>query len=127
MGTTDPPSPKDVNFVFFYKMNAEAFLENAGIAYVIIKPCGLSEDAGNQRELMAGHDDSLFQTGFYMIPRHDVATVAAAALIAPPADQMRFDLCAKQPGTGPGDIPRVLQDALWPWQRTSDSANEIKV
>jgi uncharacterized protein YbjT (DUF2867 family) len=116
MGTTEPPSKADTNFVMFYKLNAEAFIASTGLPYAIIKPCGLSNDPGNQRELMAGHDDSLFNTGFYMIPRHDVAAVAAAALTAPPVDELRFDLCAKQPGTGPGNAQKVLQEALWPWQ-----------
>lgn len=113
MGTTDP---KEGN-IFFYKLNAEAFMEASGVPFAIIKPCGLSNDIGNERELMAGHDDGDLGTG--MIPRADVAGVGAAALAAPPAAAIRFDLCAKAPGTGPGNPEKVLMDALMPWQRSA--------
>lgn len=55
----------------FYKLLAESYLSTAGVAFSIVKPCGLSNDQGNDRLLMAGHDDAenWFSEGFYMIPR----------------------------------------------------------
>lgn len=127
MGLTDPPEPKD-NYVMFYKLNAEAFLESVGVSYAIVKPCGLNEDPAGQRELMVGHDDAepWFDDGFYMIPREDVAAVAVAALTDPPANVLRFDLCAKLPGSGPPKAPKeLLEAALMPWQRPSASTSQV--
>jgi len=118
MGTTDPPSASS-NDVFFYKLNAEAFIESSGVPFVIVKPCGLSEEVGGQRELMTGHDDqeSWFNEGFYMIPRMDVASVVAEAAVNPPSCVLRFDLCAKGPHSGPFDPQQVLRSAMLPWQK----------
>uniref|UniRef100_A0A7S4RVI4 NAD(P)-binding domain-containing protein n=1 Tax=Alexandrium monilatum TaxID=311494 RepID=A0A7S4RVI4_9DINO len=119
MGTTDPPSGKS-NHVMFWKLKAEALLASTGVAYSVVKPCGLSNSPGGERELMVGHDDEepWFSEGFYMIPRADVANITAAALTKPPAGAMRFDLCAKAPGSGPpAPSGRLLEEALLPWQR----------
>eukprot|EP00930_Biecheleria_cincta_P087742 TRINITY_DN76980_c0_g1_i1.p1 TRINITY_DN76980_c0_g1~~TRINITY_DN76980_c0_g1_i1.p1 ORF type:complete len:267 (-),score=47.76 TRINITY_DN76980_c0_g1_i1:69-869(-) len=119
MGTTKPPADNSSD-VMFYKLNAEAFIESSGVPYSIIKPCGLNEEAAGNRLLMVGHDDSesWFSQGFYMIPRADVAAVAAASLAEPVSDALRFDLCAKGPGSGPPmPAKQLLEAALMPWQR----------
>lgn len=119
MGTTEPPADNS-NDVMFYKLNAEAFIESSGVPYSIIKPCGLNEEAAGNRTLMVGHDDSesWFSQGFYMIPRADVASVVAASLTEPVSDALRFDLCAKKPGSGPPmPAQQLLKAALMPWQR----------
>merc|ERR1712013_16121 len=106
--------------ILFYKLNAEAFLASSGVAFAIIKPCGLAEDPAGQRELMVGHDDTepWFSEGFYMVPREDVAAVAVEALESPPADNLRFDLCAKLPGSGPpASAQKLLEQSMYPWQR----------
>lgn len=125
MGSTDPPKA-NTNDVLFFKLNAEAFVESAGVPYAIVKPCGLNEDPMGQRDLMVGHDDSedWFSHGFYMVPRADVAMVTAAALVDPVSDALRFDLCAKNAGSGPPKTSReLLTDALWPWERHISSAS----
>merc|ERR1712187_626482 len=103
------------NGVFFYKLNAEAFVESAGVPYTIIKPCGLSTDAGAQREILVSPDsdaEDWFTKGFYMIPREDVAAMAVAAMTTPANDAMRFDLCAKKSGSGPPKpSTELLKDA----------------
>eukprot|EP00931_Biecheleriopsis_adriatica_P078901 TRINITY_DN52317_c0_g1_i1.p1 TRINITY_DN52317_c0_g1~~TRINITY_DN52317_c0_g1_i1.p1 ORF type:complete len:277 (+),score=67.90 TRINITY_DN52317_c0_g1_i1:47-832(+) len=119
MGTTEPPAGNS-NDVMFYKLNAEAFIESSGVPFSIVKPCGLNEDKAGDRELMVGHDDgeTWFSQGFFMIPRADVASVTAASLTEPVADAMRFDLCAKGPGSGPPPAAKqLLEAALLPWQR----------
>lgn len=117
MGTTTPPT--SANKVFFYKLLAESYVSSVGVPFSIVKPCGLCDDAGGERHLMAGHDDSenWFSEGFYMIPRADVANVTAMAMLHAPADAMRFDLCAKGPASGSSDFQELLQAALLPWQR----------
>jgi len=117
MGTTEPPDATS-NAVMFYKLTAEAFLAGAGVPFAIVKPCGLSNDMGGKRLLAAGHDDSetWFSEGYYVIPRADVARVAAEALVNPPAPALRFDLCAYRDGST--DAGAVLQSALLPWQKT---------
>lgn len=110
---------KQHNKILFYKAKAEAFIVQQGIPFTIVKPCGLSEDAGDERSLLVGHDDTedWFQNGFYMIPREDVVAVAAAALTTPPADKVRFDLCSKLPGSGHQDLAETLKEAAeQPWQ-----------
>jgi len=120
MGTTGAPSTNAGNNILFWKLNAEAFIASSGVPFAIIKPCGLDVTPGGERTLMVGHDDAepWFGEGFYMIPRADVASVTAAALIKPPADAMRFDLCAKTPGSGPPEpAQKLLEEALYPWQK----------
>jgi len=125
MGTTTPPAKG--NKVFFYKLLAESYLASAGVPFSIVKPCGLSNDAGGNRLLMAGHDDSesWFSQGFYMIPRADVANVTAMALLHAPSDTMRFDLCAKGPGSGSSDFETLLKAALLPWQQSGKSGTVV--
>eukprot|EP00913_Durusdinium_trenchii_P001893 g1752.t1 len=127
MGTTTPPT--SANKVFFYKLLAESYVSSVGVPFSIVKPCGLCDDAGGERHLMAGHDETRkeffiskdsenwFSEGFYMIPRADVANVTAMAMLHAPADAMRFDLCAKGPASGSSDFQELLQAALLPWQR----------
>merc|ERR1711879_1141937 len=106
----------------FWKLNAEASLASSGFPFAIIKPCGLDEGAGGRHELLVGHDDSLFTSGRFMISRADVATLAVAFLTDPPADALRFDVCAKWlPGKSKPPV-EVLKDALQPWQQGSPKA-----
>lgn len=113
---------KQHNKVLFYKAKAEAYIVQQGVPFTIVKPCGLSEDEASQRKILIGHDDTedWFQNGFYMIPRSDVVTVAAAALTTPPTDKVRFDICAQLPGSGSLDkdnLAEVLKEAgEQPWQ-----------
>eukprot|EP00933_Yihiella_yeosuensis_P020934 TRINITY_DN16699_c0_g2_i3.p1 TRINITY_DN16699_c0_g2~~TRINITY_DN16699_c0_g2_i3.p1 ORF type:complete len:272 (-),score=83.30 TRINITY_DN16699_c0_g2_i3:559-1374(-) len=126
MGTTSPPpakikSPDDE--VGFYKLNAEAFVASAGVPFAIVKPCGLNEKPAGQCEIMVGHDDeeTWFDQGFYMISREDVANVMAAALTDPPGNSLRFDICAKKPGSGPpAAASNILKQALYPWEQSSE-------
>jgi len=111
---------KPHNHVLEDKAKAEKYIIEQGVPYTIVKPCGLSEDAAGDRELLIGHDDvadanDWFNIGFYMVPRADVVSVASAALLSPPADQMRFDICAKLVGSGPADVKAAVQEAGKPW------------
>ena len=70
----------------FYKLNQEAFLMGAAAAarpnptaFTVVKPGGLTNDAGGNSTLLVGHEDSIQDT--VMIARADVAAVLTAALL----------------------------------------------
>lgn len=127
-GTTGPPSDGS-DHILFYKLNAEAFLMSSGLSWTIVKPCGLSQDAGGQKKLLVGHDDSAaWAQTYYMIPRADVAgVVVASAKVPADARRMRFDLCScsasdsKCPaGAAPGNYNSALENAKWPWMAAGE-------
>lgn len=111
---------KPHNHVLVDKAKAEKYIIEQGIPYSIVKPCGLSEDEAGDAELLIGHDDiadanGWFNNGFYMVARADVVSVATAALLSPPTDEMRFDVCAKLAGSGPADVKKAVAEAGKPW------------
>ena len=113
MGTTDPsPSPMEGGSVLFWKLNAEAQLLASDLRAVVVKPCGLTTDAGGERELVAGHDDELLSLMPPTVPRADVARVMLASIVRRDA-KLRFDLCstAGEPTT---DLDKLLESARYP-------------
>jgi hypothetical protein len=118
MGTTEPDSFLDKlgnGHIGFYKLNEESYIMGSGMPWTIIKPCGLSDDEPGKRELLAGHDDEMHETP-PMIPRADVARVAAKALLQPSeAVGLRFDLCSRA-GNPTTDVAKVFAAARYPWQ-----------
>lgn len=127
MGTTDPDNFLDRlgnGHIGFYKLNEEAFVMASGMPWTIIKPCGLTDDEGEKRELLAGHDDEMHLTP-PTIPRADVARVVVGALLQPGvAGGLRFDLCSRA-GAPTTDISEVFKEARLPWQ--SESVHKILV
>lgn len=112
MGTTniDPPSYTGGS-VLFWKLNAENFLGSSGITSVIVKPCGLANNPGNEKTLVVGHDDEL--SVFHTIGRSDVASVAMEAIVSR-AGPLKFDLCSQK-----GDVNTpadALKAAKFSWQ-----------
>merc|ERR1712232_667713 len=96
--------------------NAEADLMSSGLPFTIVKPCGLTDDAGGKRELVVGHDDEMHEKP-PLIPRADVARVMVEALLKPQeASGLRFDLCSKV-GTPTSDINRIFKEARYPWEQ----------
>ena len=60
MDTTLDPSPVWSGKALFYKLQAEAFLQSAGVGFSIVKPCGLADNMpGGTQKLEVGHDDTL--------------------------------------------------------------------
>lgn len=117
---------KPHNHVLVDKAKAEKYIIAQGISYSIVKPCGLSEDEAGDRELLIGHDDvadanDWFNKGFYMVPRADVVSVATAAILSPPSDNMRFDVCAKLAGSGPADVKKAVEEAGKSWTGPTQS------
>jgi len=113
MGTEEPPRSSNGS-VFFWKLQAEAFLGSSGIGSTIIKPCGLHDGPAGQAALGTSHNDRLPSPHQYMITRADLAAVMQEAVVERSA-HLRFDLCAIPgvPGTSPSEL---LKTAGWPWQ-----------
>jgi NAD(P)H-binding len=121
-GTTTPISSNEKYKMFgdilFYKLNTEAFLGSIGMFTSIVKPCGLSNDAGSNRTLLALHDDAPTPTGSQMIPRADVARVMAHLVMYPPRQNLRFDLCSID-GAATTDLVKLMDSAKWDWQQAT--------
>jgi uncharacterized protein YbjT (DUF2867 family) len=119
MGTTEPTGFLETlgnGHIGFFKLNEEAALMASGFPFTIVKPCGLTDGAGGQRELLAGHDDEMHEKP-PTIPRADVARVMVEALLQPAkATGLRFDLCSRE-GTPTADVSKVFDAARYPWQR----------
>jgi uncharacterized protein YbjT (DUF2867 family) len=79
------------------KGEADARLQQSGLAWTIVRPGGLTEDPGSGR-IRAGHD-----IGRGTIPRDDVAATLAAVLAAPNTIGVTFDVLT-------GDVP--IADAV---------------
>jgi hypothetical protein len=114
MDTTLDPQPVWSGKALFYKLQAEAFLQSAGVGFSIVKPCGLADARGGERRLEVGHDDTLM--GGQAISRADVAAVVVTA-VTHRAMGLRFDICAAAGGSPTTDLPALLESARWPWQR----------
>jgi uncharacterized protein YbjT (DUF2867 family) len=90
----DPDAPGDDVFAIYLraKGQADAALRDSGLGYTIVRPGGLTNDAGTGRVQLGEDLDS------GRIPRDDVAAVLAEVLIAPHAVGKSFDLVS-------GDVP----------------------
>jgi len=114
----------------FYKLNAEAFIEAAGLPFSLVKPCGLGSDKGEQYQLVVGHDSQGYPKSDMVVDREDVARVIVAALQHPAdANGLRFDLCSSDSGPATTDIVGdVFKKARYPWDpRLARETREIQV
>jgi uncharacterized protein YbjT (DUF2867 family) len=95
----DPDAPGDDVFAVYLraKGQADADLRESGLDYTIIRPGGLTNDAGTGGVRLGEDVDS------GRIPRDDVAAVLAAVLVAPNTIGKSFDLVS-------GDVP--VEDAV---------------
>jgi len=110
--------PAFLKDIFFWQLNAEAFLGASGIPSAIIKPCGLSMNGRGSTELLVGHDDTLPHHG--SISRQDVAAVMVEA-IASRASGLRFDVCVGN-GAPTTNLAKLLDDARYPWAKPVQKA-----
>ena len=117
MDTTLDPQPVWSGKALFYKLQAEAFLQSAGVGFSIVKPCSLNDAPPGASDLQVGHDDRLM--GGKAVARADVAAVVATAVMLR-ATGLRFDLCAAD-GAPTTDLPALLKRARWPWQQLQAS------
>jgi uncharacterized protein YbjT (DUF2867 family) len=95
----DPGASGDEVFAVYLraKGQADADLRASGLDYTIVRPGGLTNDAGTGRVRLGEDVDS------GRIPRDDVAAVLAAVLVAPNTIGKSFDLVS-------GDVP--VEDAV---------------
>jgi uncharacterized protein YbjT (DUF2867 family) len=84
----DPDASGDDTFAAYLraKGRADAALEASGLAYTIVRPTRLTDDAGTGR-VELGHG-----LGRGEVPRDDVAAVIAAALESPRSEGKLFEL-----------------------------------
>lgn len=129
MGTTEADNFLDKlgnGYISFFKLNEEAFLMSSGIPYTIVKPCGLTDDAASQSELVVGHDDDTHENP-PVISRADVARVMAEAALHPELSRnLRFDLCSR-PGPATTDVSSILKAARYPWQTTLVEETQVQL
>lgn len=86
-----------------FKRKAENYLIDSGVPYTIINPAGLLDTPPNERELIVGRADEIFELYARQdcgISRADVARVVVSALEAPSARNKAFDLASKPVGHG---------------------------
>ncbi|KAL5073088.1 hypothetical protein RYX36_012072 [Vicia faba] len=103
MGGTNPNHPLNSlgnGNILVWKRKAEQYLADSGLPYTIIRPGGLLEKDGGNRELIVGKDDELLRTGDKTIPRADVAEVCVQALNYEEIKFKAFDLASKSEEVG---------------------------
>jgi len=79
---------KMFNNVLIWKFKGEEVVRNSGVTYTIIRPGGLTDKAGGEKEIVFEQGDNA--SG--MIPRADLARVCVASLIYPEARNRTFEL-----------------------------------
>jgi uncharacterized protein YbjT (DUF2867 family) len=96
MGVTheDHALNKMFNNILIWKFKGEEVLRNSGIAYTVVRPGGLIDEAGGESSLLFQQGD----TGEGRIPRADVARVIVTALSQPEARDKTFEVIS---GDGP--------------------------
>ena len=77
--------------VLYWKQRAEAYLQDSGLVYTIVRPGGLKKEDSGDAIIMAGAD-SLFEGS---IPRPKVARVCVEALLEPAARHKVVEIISK--------------------------------
>jgi hypothetical protein len=117
MGGTNPDHPLNNigksddgsgGMIVQYKRKAEMYLMNqARLRYTIVHPGGLIDEAGGQREIVLGVDDTLRGS----IPRQDVAAIMYEAVRRPDVFAGRsFDAVTVATKDGDGPLTPTCQD-----------------
>lgn len=87
--------------ILLWKRKSEMYLMDSGLPYTIIHPGGLQSEAGGERELVLGVDDSQEGTESRSVPREDVAELMLQSILHSEVYSGRsFDLRAKPVGEG---------------------------
>lgn len=86
-GVTQPDHPLNRMFgdVLKWKLKGEDYLRQSGLAYTVVRPGGLLNEAGGQGTVVFEQGDRRFGGTVLAIPREDVAKVCVAALRYPEA------------------------------------------
>ena len=86
--------------ILIWKRTAEEYLIDSGIDYTIIRAGGLLNEAGGNRKLLVGKDDTLLNRESPTVPREDVAEVIVKAISIPEARNKAFDLVSEEASKG---------------------------
>ncbi len=86
---------------------AEERLRASGLAYTIVRPGGLTDDAATH-DVVVGEGGTAIGSG--MIPRADVARLMVAALFTPEAEDRTFELVSR---AGLRGAPRATVSIPW--------------
>ncbi|MEM9529859.1 MAG: SDR family oxidoreductase [Pseudomonadota bacterium] len=87
---------KNFGNVLIWKLKGEDNLRASGLAYTVVRPGGLSDDAARTGKLVLDQGDTL-ETG--RISRADVAEICVAALSSPAARNRTFEVIAEAGAT----------------------------
>jgi NAD(P)H-binding len=114
MGGTNPDHPLNNlgrtenggGMIVQYKRKAEMYLMNTKrLSYTIVHPSGLTDDAGGEREIIFGVDDTLKGS----IPRQDVAAIMYEAVKRPDVFAGRsFDAVSNKDGLPTPDLASLM-------------------
>jgi uncharacterized protein YbjT (DUF2867 family) len=78
--------------VLKWKLKGEDYLRGSGLAYTIVRPGGLRNDAGGTGDIVLEQGDRRFEGGTpLLIPREDVAIICVEALKHPEARFRTFE------------------------------------
>lgn len=104
--------------ILIWKRRAEQYLIDSGIDYTVINPAGLVDKEPNEKEIIFGDADRIFDEydrGECSIARADVARVVVAALDYPNARNKVFDVASHaRPGFQPTKELTALFDSATP-------------
>lgn len=94
------PSDGTGGEILLWKRKGEKALKASGLAYTIVHPGGLLDEAGGKRRIVAAVDDTLLKRTVRSIPRADVAEVLVQALTCDKARNCAFDIVSDPAGEG---------------------------
>jgi uncharacterized protein YbjT (DUF2867 family) len=109
MGVTDPDHMlnKVLDNILVWKLKGEDALRASGVSYTVVRPGGLTDDAGGQFAVRTMQGDPKGSQG--RIARADVAAVCIAALGRKDAVGKTFELVS-DPTTKPTDLAGLFAD-----------------
>ncbi|MEY4357120.1 MAG: hypothetical protein RL469_446 [Pseudomonadota bacterium] len=96
IGVTDPNAPLNRMFdnILLWKFKGEEAVRGSGVAYTIVRPGGLTNDAGGQRRIKTTQGDPRGAGG--RIPRADVAAICVNALGRRDAERRTFEVVSDE-------------------------------
>lgn len=96
IGVTDPNAPLNRMFdnILLWKFKGEEAVRASGVPYTIVRPGGLTNDAGGQRRIKTTQGDPRGAGG--RIPRADVAAICVNALGRRDAERRTFEVVSDE-------------------------------
>ncbi|MDY6804478.1 MAG: CIA30 family protein [Cyanobacteriota bacterium] len=98
----EPPAVRlndQLGGILTWKLRGEDALRSSGIPYTIIRPCGMTEDAGGKRLIFELGDNIKG-----LVSREDIADLCVEVLDIPEANQVTFEVKAAKEGEKQQDL-----------------------